>query len=293
MGRQCVARLVNSAGHRKLPYHAPLCRSAAARCASALNSCHHRDVPVNSIRSIGTSEAEQLARQSDDRPGLAEMYMIRCMVCLSTADFDGATKYLGDSVEAGRQLEIKELMAFGLAHLANTLIYLTRFDEAWETAQNCLRVSREIGDRAHVADVLAQPITYYHLRQGDLAAAQQSAEESARIAAPIGYAMGEAAANLMLALILRERGAFQQAHEASQRALAAAQVVGHPLFIAMALSQVGTALLNISATFDQDIVAVHTQAAQLLEIPIGLPAGGSVWVELGFCVLARPDRSGA
>jgi hypothetical protein len=66
--------------------------------------------------------------------------------CLSTADFDGATKYLGDSVEAGRQLEIKELMAFGLAHLANTLIYLTRFDEAWETAQNCLRVSREIGD---------------------------------------------------------------------------------------------------------------------------------------------------
>jgi tetratricopeptide (TPR) repeat protein len=91
----------------------------------------------------------------------------------------------------------------------------------------------------------------------------------------------------MLALILRERGAFQQALEASQRALAAAQVVGHPLFIAMALSQVGTALLNISATFDQDIVAVHTQAAQLLEMPIGLPAGGSVWVELGFCVLAR------
>ena len=233
------------------------------------------------------NEAEQLARQGDDRPGLAEMYMIRCMVCLSTADFDGATKYLGESVEAGRQLQIKELMAFGLAHLSNTLVYLTRFDEAWETAQNCLRVSREIGDRAHVIDVLAQPITYCYLRQGDLAAAQQSAEESAHAAAPIGYTIGEAIANLMLTLILRERGAFQQAYEASQRALTMAQEFGHPLFIAMALSQVGTALLNISPTFDQEIMAAHTQAAQLLETPIGQPAGGLAWVELGFCVLAK------
>ena len=178
-------------------------------------------------------------------------------------------------------------MAFGLGHTANTMIFLTRFDEAWETAQDCLRVSQEIGSRLHVADMLAMPIPMCHWRNGDLRAARQAAEESARLAAPISYAFGEALSNYMLGLILRDSGEYQGALEASQRALEAARAAGYPMFIAMTLGEVGMALLDISAAFAVQIDEVHAEALQLLDTPVGLPGGGSAWIDLGYCVLAK------
>ena len=89
-----------------------------------------------------TEEAEQhlgdeqrLARESKDLAGLAEGHMTYCYIRTATGDFEDAVDHLSESAEIGRDLELEEPRLFGLTHTANTLTYMTRFEEAWQKAQ--------------------------------------------------------------------------------------------------------------------------------------------------------------
>ena len=109
----------------------------------------HRDIPMqvsamNKLASVVAlrmgqfpqaqdrlTHAERLAREVKDREGLAEMFLIRCQMCSSVADFDGAVNYVSQIVELARESNEKEQMAYGLGHIANTLVLMTRYDEAF------------------------------------------------------------------------------------------------------------------------------------------------------------------
>src|SRR5205085_7361881 len=102
---------------------------------------------------------------------------IKCALSLPTGNFADAVKTLGDSVEnASAAPGMREELATALGHLALTMTYYTRFDEAWRAAQECRQVAEEIGNRSHVAEVLVFPIPMCLLRDGDADAALHAAE---------------------------------------------------------------------------------------------------------------------
>ena len=111
-------------------------------------------------------EAEQLARQSGDHAGLAELHVTYCYLRTSTGDFDDAIDHLTESAQIGRDLDLEEPKLFGLTHVANTLIYMTKFDEAWETAQEARLLAEEAGNKKWLSELMAFTIPMYHMRTG-------------------------------------------------------------------------------------------------------------------------------
>ncbi|MCC7353205.1 MAG: AAA family ATPase [Anaerolineae bacterium] len=241
------------------------------------------------------SEAERLAREYNDLAGLAEHYWIRCMMCTATADFDGAMKHLSESVQIGRDLNLEEQLATGLAHVAGTLILMTRFDEAWQIAQEALRASEKVGNRENRANLLASDIPIYHIRNGDLETAYQIAEEAANIGAHIGSAYAESWATWTMGSIALQRGEYEHAVEILKRQVRVARLLEQsmPFPLVMGLGTLGTAYLEISDKLADKAFPYHAEALILLEHPAGLMAGGTTWADVGYCVLARGDTERA
>src|SRR5262249_43935498 len=185
--------------------------------------------------------SEQLAKQYQDIPGMAEMYMTRCQRYLVVADFPTALKYFSESIEVGKKLTVNELRMFGLAHLANTLTYMGRFDEAWQTAQECQELAMQIGERLHLSETLSFAVAYHHMLNGDLDAAYGAAQEGLQHAEKIGFGISQFIARYMLTMVMQARGEHEQVLQGFQKALEIANSTGIPMMIVMALSSLGSA----------------------------------------------------
>lgn len=233
-------------------------------------------------------DAEQLARESDDYSGLAELYTLKCMMCTATADFDNADRYLGEAAELGRKLDHKETTAFGLAHKANTQTHMAQFEKAWQTTQEALRVAEEIGNLEHKAEVLVYAIPFYHMHRGDMEAARQAAQEGYEIATQIGSWYSPPIGAYMLGSLAALRGEYEEAMRWYGRALDAARPImqAAPFLVAMSLGGLGSTCLDISPRLVGKVTEYHTEALQILETPYGAAGGGAGWADLGFCALA-------
>jgi class 3 adenylate cyclase/tetratricopeptide (TPR) repeat protein len=235
------------------------------------------------------TEGERLARRHEDLAGLAELCTIRCGAYNMSGNFEGAARYLDESVEIGHKVNRKEQQAFGLTHFSLTMTFMTRFDEAWRTAQDAWQVSKELGDLEHQSELLTFPMPYYHLRNGDLQAARQAAEEGTDLAARIGAAFVECVGAYMLATIARLQGQYERAIACCQRSLQVGRISGYPFLEVPALAALGAVYLEISEGLAGRSAEYHTQALQIMEHPAGAAGGGTAWVDIGFCALQRGD----
>jgi len=234
-------------------------------------------------------EAERLAREYQDKAGLAELFTVRCGICNMIGDLGNAAKYLGESVEIGRELNLKEQMAYGLSHMAGTLTNLTQFDKAAEKAREALELSRQIGNRFREAEVLTFPIAYCHLRDGELDAALEASQNGVEIASSIGASVLVSIGEFMLGIIFHLRGEYQEAITSYKKSIDAGHQSGLPMFEAGPLCSLGSAYLDVSETYFDQVLEYHEQATTLMETPMGATAGGSAWADLGFCHLAKGD----
>ena len=132
------------------------------------------------------AESDRLARENEDKAGLSELDLVRCMMCTAVADFDGVVRYMDETVQLGRELAVEEQMALGLAHISSSQIFMLQFDEAWEKAQEGLELSRKIGDLEHEAEILVGTVALYHWRNGYLGASREAAKLGLDIATTRG-----------------------------------------------------------------------------------------------------------
>jgi tetratricopeptide (TPR) repeat protein len=229
-------------------------------------------------------ESEKIARAANDRAGLAEMFTVRCGICTGTGDFDGAIKYLGESVEVGRELNVKEQMAFGMTHTANTLMFLTKFDDAWLKAQEAMRVCEEIGDRQHQAELLAGVYVFVHICRGQFDTAKKFAEQGVAIGARIGSAMALSDGNWMLGTLARLRGEYENATRHFEQSLAAGKMA-YPGMDTLGLGSLGTTLLEISPRFADKAMELHNQILQMMDNAMIASMSATAWADAGFCAL--------
>lgn len=266
----------------------------------------HRDIPMqvsamNKLASVVAlrmgqfpqaqdrlTHAERLAREVKDREGLAEMFLIRCQMCSSVADFDGAVNYVSQIVELARESNEKEQMAYGLGHIANTLILMTRYDEAFPMMQESLQLSREIGNLEHEAENLTLVAPAYYVRNGDLNTAYRLAEEGTRIAVRIGATLSTVFGGWAQGEIARARGEYERALEGYRQSLGAARPMQGfvPWLAILSLGGLGATDIEISEKLSDRAAEYHAEALALLGSAMGVPGGGSAWADIGFCAMA-------
>lgn len=237
------------------------------------------------------ARAERLGREHDDPSGMAEGAIIRCQMCTAMADFDAVVAHMGEVVAIGERMGSKQHRAMGLEHVASSLMFLTRFDEAWPKAQETLQLAREIGDREHEAWVLCTTIPICLLRQGQFDAARSALSEGLEVAIRIHSLNAQIYGNYLLGELARWQGDYEQAVLCGQRSLEAALPVEPfmPFMTVAPLGSLGSAWLEISEHFSQQAGELHLHALRLLESPTGVGGGGSAWADVGFCALALGD----
>lgn len=253
---------------------------------SALNKLALTQMLIGDFQTVETNlrESETIARAANDRPGLAEMFTVRCGICTGTGDFDSAIKYLGESIEVGRELNIKEQMAFGATHTANTLMFLTQFDEAWQKAQEAMQICEEIGDRQHQAELLAGVYAFVHIARGEFDTARTFAEQGVAIGTRIGSAMAISDGNWMLGTMARLRGEYENATRHFEQSFKAGKM-SFPGMDTLGLGALGTTLLEISPTFADKALELHSQALQMSDNPMVASMSATAWADIGFCAL--------
>lgn len=238
-------------------------------------------------------QAEKLARKNQDYAGLAELHMVKCNICTSTGDLDGAISHLGESTQLGRDLNAEEPLLFGLTHSANTLTFMGRFDEAWEKAQEALQIAREVGNQRYVAELLAFPIPVHYQQEGDFQQAREALDECVSIAARISYGFGEWLGLYGLGQFARLTGEYEFALACFERSLEAGKAIGGGQMIMLPLCAMGTVHLNVSEKLLPKTMELHAETMKLLEMPTAKAWGSSAWVEMGFCLLETGDLDGA
>ncbi len=238
-------------------------------------------------------ESERLARDKEDKAGLSELGLIRCMMCTAVADFDGVVRYMDETVAIGREMAENEQMAMGLAHIASSQLWMLQFDESWETMQEGLQLSREIEDREHESDLLVTTKPLLHWRDGDFEAACKSAEEGLAIAERIGSIRNISIGIRMLGYVAHQKGDYERAIDYFERYRQASQKGHFVWFEVEALCLLGSVYLDISPAMEGRIIEFHGRANQLMAQPAGTMMGASAWTELGSCALAINDREKA
>ncbi|HEY1410201.1 MAG TPA: adenylate/guanylate cyclase domain-containing protein, partial [Promineifilum sp.] len=231
------------------------------------------------------ARAEQLGRDVADPDGIAELSIVRCMMCTFQADFDGVIHYMDGVIDSSLKTGNEHHLSLGLSHTASSLLSLGRFEEAWATAHETLTLARRIGDRAHEVEMLTYVVPFVEWYRGNLDSAIESATEGLTIARRIGSITGMADGEWVIARILTNRGEYEEALAAGRRSLdAALPLEGFvPFYLVHPLSTLGTIYVSISKAFTDKIGEVHRYALRLLELPGGAIGGGTAWAELGWC----------
>ena len=232
------------------------------------------------------SEAEQLARQVDDMPGLAEGSMIQCAFCTAQADFDGAVSFLGQAVEIGQLLEEDIPRLYGLTHIANTYTYMGLFDEAWKTIQEAKALAEETGNRQYMAELMTFSMPFNHFRNGEIEQARQTTQEGVQIASQIGSIPSDAIGNYFLGYLAQLEGQYEDALTHYQNALEISSG-SIPYLETVILCLMGSTYLEIGSVLKDKVLHYHDQAEDLLDShPMAGVMGSAAWAELGFCALA-------
>ncbi len=234
-------------------------------------------------------DAERLAHEGNDLPGLAELHVTYCYMRTSIGDFEGALDHQSESAQIGRALDMEEPKLFGMTHMANTMTYMTRFEEAWQQAQEARRLAEEAGNQRYLAELLAFAIPSYHLRNGDFDEAIRSAEEATNIATRIGAMDSQVYGVYIQGQIALLKGEYQQAIALQHKAVEAAGMSGFTFLEAMGLCALGTAYLDVSMELADRTVEYHKKAVEFLEMPLGNAMGAAAWAELGHCLLKMGD----
>ncbi|MEZ4768869.1 MAG: adenylate/guanylate cyclase domain-containing protein [Caldilineales bacterium] len=238
------------------------------------------------------ARADQLVKAYNEQGGAAESALIRCQICTMQADFDGVKRHMDNLVSVGEAIGSREFQAMGMEHVASSLMFMTRFDEAWEKGQEALAIAREIGDRAHEAWVMATTLSICLIRDGKFDEARRMAEEGIQIAERIGFLEPQIYGNWCISEIHRGRGEYEQALQYAQRSLdAALPLEGHAPFMAVQpLGTLGSVYLEISPKFIDVVSQYHLHALRLLENPAGMMGGGTAWADLGWCAMTLGDE---
>lgn len=231
------------------------------------------------------ADSELLSEVETFDEGVVEACIANCYIRSAFADFDMVEHYMKKVADLGESLGLIEPTLFGMAHFANTLVFLTRFDEGLVQAEKTLAKAEEHGHLKYQAEMLTFPIPTCHLRNGDVASALAALERGMEISLQIGDRVSETFAAMMQGRIAVNRGDFDEAVASHRRARIAADATGIPYIMAVGACTSGTCLRRIGGPLMDRARSLHDETLELMELPTGKVHGAWIWSEIGQCAL--------
>jgi class 3 adenylate cyclase/tetratricopeptide (TPR) repeat protein len=230
--------------------------------------------------------AEEMARDSGDDLGLVEACMNQCYLRTGYAEFDQVEYYMDQVSQIGADRNMEEPTLFGLVHLANTLIYMTRFDEALPVALRALETAEAAGNLRFQGEILTFALPTLHMRNGEFEEAMAAVERGMEIAMRIGDRSSEAFAAIFQGKVATAQGFLAEAMALFRRADAALEATGVPYLRALGQCVSGTCLLSIGGPCTEQAVKLHHATLEIMDMPTGTTLGAWLWAEIGHCHLA-------
>jgi class 3 adenylate cyclase/tetratricopeptide (TPR) repeat protein len=236
-------------------------------------------------------EAGRLGRQVRDARGLVEMAVLRCATCLPSANFDAAMDALGSSVDVAKDRNLKAELGLGLAHVANTLTYMARFDEAVQRVEEGMRVGRELGDLLIETEMVVIPVVFNQVRLGDLAGALDTARKASDLSRKVGSLIYEAISATEIGSLQLARGELEEAYRQAERSLQLWSMMGPygTFFSPTSRACMVAAATAIGGEFGERVMAEQTGPLH----EANETAGATAWTDLGFAALQRGDADTA
>jgi tetratricopeptide (TPR) repeat protein len=191
----------------------------------------------------------------------------------------------------GREMGNPAYIAMGSEHVATSLVYMGRFEEAYVRAQEGLQAARQIGDLEHEATLLALALPFIHIRNGDFEAARLSLNQALDISVKIGMLIAQVFAAHFLSKIAYWQGEYEAALRWGKQSLEVALPFENfaSFLLVPVLGSLGMVYLDISEKFIDKVAEFHQHALRLLEGPPGTMSGSTVWADLGHCAIALGD----
>jgi tetratricopeptide (TPR) repeat protein len=170
-------------------------------------------------------------------------------------------------------------------------MWLAKFDEAREKAEEALQISREIGDREHEAWLLTLTLPMCAIHKGEFDLAQTYLDDGLRIALKIGASGPLIFGNWIAGEMAHWQGDYEGALAYGGLSLEQALPLEEfmPWMVVPTLGSLGSAYLDISDQFSDRISDFHQHALRLMETPGGQMTGGTAWADLGFCAVEIGD----
>jgi predicted ATPase/class 3 adenylate cyclase len=230
--------------------------------------------------------AERLAKADDQGESLIESSMNQCFLRTAHAEFDEVVSYMDQITQLGERLDHDDATLFGMAHLANSLMLMTRFDEALESAEKALASAEQNGNLKYQAELLTGVVPTCHMRNGDFGEALEAIERGMEIALQIGARDSEVLAAVMQGQLAMRQGALEDALGLFRRAMAAADAIGIPALQALGLCVTGTCYQQIGGNMLETALEFHDRTLNAMTKPTGLNYGAQLWAEIGLCAMA-------
>ena len=232
-------------------------------------------------------EAERLAILVHDQPGLSELHKTYCIIRTISGDLDGALDHQRRALQIGDSENDVDAKLFGASHCANSLTFLTRFDEAWPQATQALAAAEAAGNRRYMTEPLIFSLPWNLLRMGDLELAQKQVTRGTEMATQIGATDNEGVGAYLWGQIARVQGRYEEAIALQRRAYDAGRASGMLFIEAGALCALGTLYFAVSDKNLSRAEGYLSPGLKLMNHPFSLVLAAQSWTDIGFCALAR------
>ena len=253
----------------------------------ALLRGHYFDERAEALDDLSQSRA--MAEDSNDGEGLVESCMFQCFLRTGFAEFDEVEHYMTEITRLGNEMGLEEPTLFGMTHFANTLAFLTRFDEALVQGEATLARAEELGNLRYQALLLTFVIPICHMRNGAMPEALAALERGMEIAQRIGDRESEVFVSTLQGKVAMALGQYEQALALFRRTVAASDATGIPYLRSLGLCVTGSCYQQIGGPLIERALDYHRQTAEMMALPTGNTLGAWLWSEIGHCSLSAGD----
>ena len=224
--------------------------------------------------------AKTVAEAANDLPGLAEFHMVYCNVNTLGGKLDVAESHLAEAAELGTVMQSSAARCFGLTHYANTLIFLTRFGEAAQAAEEAEQLAIAADERQFLAELYGETFPLIEMMNADLESARDHTIRGVHIAREIGATFALGMALYVGAKVEMLLGHYETAKAQYEEVASIGEMTGFVGFVGAANAGLAGVHQSLNGEGSPDLADLVEKGREPLDHPLGIFMAGFALSEL-------------
>lgn len=233
--------------------------------------------------------SQHLAEAEGDHTGLAEFHLAYCYVNTNEGRLDKAKEHQLESTRIGEEAESAFDRVFGLAHYADTLLYLTDFDALPGAIDEARAAAEELGEQQFLGLVTGHTMALYQAVIGNLDDGLKLADEGLAITSNIGAAVEGATVAFTGGYIASLLGKYEKAIEMYDTAIENSRFAGLDYLVATCHAALALIHHAIGGNDEEMVAEMLEVANEALAQPLGVATSSQTWADMAMCALDMGD----